>query len=58
MRGVKIEFRDGRFSVIVIEFDLRDRILLSIPGIRDWYSRYLGKKLDEAIRKREEVGSE
>ena len=43
---MKIEFRDGRFPEAVIKFDFWDRILLSIPKIREWYLRHLVRKIE------------
>ena len=50
---MRIEFKDEPYPQAIIKFDFWDRILLSIPKIRDWYSRHLGRKLEEALRKKE-----
>ena len=50
---MKIKFRDKPYPQVIIKFDFWDRILLSIPKIRDWYLRHLGRKIDEALRRME-----
>jgi len=50
---MKIEFRDKPYPQAIVKYDFWDRILLSIPKLRDWYSRHLGRKIEEALRKKE-----
>jgi len=52
---MKIEFRDDPIlgKVAAVEFDFWDKILLSIPRLRSRYARHLGRKIEEALRKKE-----
>jgi len=47
---VKIEFRDEPIKEAVVKFDFWDKILLSIPRLRDWYARHLGRKIEEEVK--------
>jgi len=50
---MRIEFRDEPTKEAIVKFDFWDQILLSIPRLRYWYAKHLGRKIAEALRKKE-----
>ena len=52
---MKIKFRDDPIlgKVAAVEFDFWDKILLSIPRLRSWYAKHLGRKIEQTLRKKE-----